>query len=182
MTYQQAGLIAIVKRIAGWILFIPALLSTCISLANYLYQYTQKKQGIDAVLLDFMHLMIDMTRFNTPFLNVFWYNSPMPDFSRPFAAASIMFWIIYLLIFVGLALQVSGARMTRQVRAVREGIEDQVILEKMKGSEGRSREELASRVEVPHHTIFLQYFPLYIMPVITAVAGYVVLRLLGVPL
>lgn len=140
-----------------------------------------KKQGIDAVLLDFLHLMIEMTRFNTPFLNLFWYNSPMPDFSRPFAAASIMFWIIYLLIFVGLALQVSGARMSRQARAVREGIEDQVILEKMKGSEGRTRGELASRAEVPHHTIFLQYFPLYIMPIITAVAGYLVLRLLGVP-
>ncbi|MGX8942689.1 YniB family protein [Symbiopectobacterium sp. Eva_TO] len=181
MTYQQAGLIAIIKRIAGWILFIPALLSTCISLANYVYQYVQKKQGIDAVLLDFLHLMIEMTRFNTPFLNLFWYNSPMPDFSRPFAAASIMFWIIYLLIFVGLALQVSGARMSRQARAVREGIEDQVILEKMKGSEGRTRGELASRAEVPHHTIFLQYFPLYIMPIITAVAGYLVLRLLGVP-
>ncbi|MGL9720280.1 YniB family protein, partial [Symbiopectobacterium sp.] len=109
------------------------------------------------------------------------YNSPMPDFSRPFAAASIMFWIIYLLIFVGLELQVSGARMSRQARAVREGIEDQVILEKMKGSEGRTREELASRAEVPHHTIFLQYFPLYIMPIITAFAGYLVLRLLGVP-
>lgn len=45
MTYQQAGFIAIIKRIAGWILFIPALLSTCISLANYVYQYTQKKAG-----------------------------------------------------------------------------------------------------------------------------------------
>lgn len=71
MTYQQAGRIAVVKRIAGWILFIPALLSTFVSLANYLYAYTQKKQGIDAVLLDFLHLMVDMVRFNTPFLNIF---------------------------------------------------------------------------------------------------------------
>lgn len=181
MTYQQAGRIALVKRIAGWILFIPALLSTFISLANYVYQYTQKKQGIDAVLLDFLHLMIDMTRFNTPFLNIFWYNSPMPDFSRWFTAANVMFWIIYFLIFVGLALQVSGARMARQSRAIREGIEDQLILEKMKGSEGRSRAELESRVDVPHHTIFLQFFPLYILPLTIAVAGYFILRLLGFP-
>lgn len=181
MTYQQAGRIALAKRIAGWIIFIPALLSTLISLANYVYQYTQKKQGIDAVLMDFLHLMIDMTRFNTPFLNIFWYNSPVPDFSRVFAGANVMFWIIYMLIFVGLALQVSGARMARQARAIREGIEDQEILEKMKGKEGRSRAELESRVTVPGHTIFLQFFPLYILPLTIAVAGYFILRLLGFP-
>ncbi|EHD21666.1 MULTISPECIES: YniB family protein [Brenneria] len=179
MTYQQAGRVAVVKRIAGWIIFIPALLSTIVSLANYLYAYTQKKQGIDAVLLDFSHLMIDMVRFNTPFLNIFWYNSPVPDFSRFFIAPSLMFWLIYILIFVGLALQVSGARMSRQVKAIREGIEDQLILEKVKGHEGNTREKLESRVVVPRHTIFLQFFPLYILPLIIAGIGYMVLRLLG---
>ncbi|RLM18533.1 hypothetical protein BIY29_18140 [Brenneria alni] len=179
MTYQQAGRIAVVKRIAGWIIFIPALLSTLISFANYLYTYTQKKQGIDAVLLDFLHLMIDMVRFNTPFLNIFWYNSPVPDFSRFFMAASLMFWLIYMLIFVGLALQVSGARMLRQVKAIREGIEDQLILENMKGNESRSREKLEARIVVPRHTIFLQFFPLYILPLVVAGIGYMVLRLLG---
>ncbi|WP_409307701.1 YniB family protein [Pectobacterium sp. B1J-3] len=181
MTYQQAGRIAVVKRIAGWIIFIPALLSTLISLANYLYTYTQKKQGIDAVLLDFLHLMIDMVRFNTPFLNLFWYNSPVPDFTRFFNIATMMFWLIYILMFVGLALQVSGARMSRQTKVIREGIEDQLILEKMKGSEGHSRETLESRVSVPRHSIFLQFFPLYILPVIIAGLGYMVLRLLGMP-
>lgn len=179
MTYQQAGRVAIAKRIAGWVLFIPALLSTVISLANYLYEYTQKKQGIDAVLLDFLHLMIDMTRFNTPFLNIFWYNSPLPDFARPFSGVSLIFWLIYLLIFVGLALQVSGARMARQVRHIREGIEDQVILEKMKDGAGRSREDLEARVVIPRHTILLQFFPLYVLPLALGVAGYFVLRLLG---
>lgn len=181
MTYQQAGRIALAKRIAGWIFFIPALLSTLISLANYVYEYTQKKQGIDAVLMDFLHLMIDMTRFNTPFLNIFWYNSPVPDFSRHFATASLMFWIIYMLIFVGLALKVAGARMARQAQTIREGIEDQEILEKMKGSEGLSRAELESRVAVPRHSFLMQYFPLYILPVVTAVAGYFILHLLGFP-
>ncbi|PWC20710.1 hypothetical protein DDT52_08330 [Brenneria roseae subsp. roseae] len=181
MTYQQAGRIAVVKRIAGWIIFIPALLSTLVSLANYLYTYAQKKQGIDAVLLDFLHLMIDMVRFNTPFLNIFWYNSPVPDFSRFFTASSLMFWLIYILIFIGLALQVSGARMSRQVKAIREGIEDQLILEKVKGDASRTREVLEARVVVPRHTIFLQFFPLYVLPIVIAVIGYMVLRLLGMP-
>ncbi len=51
-----------------------------------------------------------------------------------------MFWVIFILIFVGLALQDSGARMSRQARFLREGVEDQLILEKAKGEEGLTRE------------------------------------------
>ncbi len=74
-----------------------------------------------------------------------------------------MFWVIFILIFVGLALQDSGARMSRQARFLREGVEDQLILEKAKGEEGLTREQIESRIVVPHHTIFLQFFSLYIL-------------------
>lgn len=45
---------------------------------------------------------------------------------------NIGFWLIFILIFVGLAMQDSGARMSRQSRFLREGVEDQLILEKQK--------------------------------------------------
>ncbi|MGE9627816.1 YniB family protein, partial [Escherichia coli] len=44
---------------------------------------------------------------------------------------------------------------------------------------GLSREQLESRIVVPHHTIFLQIFPLYILPVIVIVIGYFFFSLLG---
>ncbi|QKJ86999.1 hypothetical protein PMPD1_2051 [Paramixta manurensis] len=176
MTYQQAGRVAILKRIIGWIIFIPALLSTLISLLSFMFRHSEKKPGIDAVMLDFVHVMIDMIRFNTPFLGFFWRNAPVPEFH---GASDALFWIIYILIFVGLALQASGARMWRQSRHLKEGVEDQMILENAKGSEGRSRQELEAKIVVPRHTIFLQIFPLYILPVIIAVVGYFVLKLVG---
>lgn len=176
MTYQQAGQIAILKRVAGWIIFIPALLSTIVSILGYLYLHSVKQPGLDAVMLDFVHVMVDMIKFNTAFLNLFWHNSPVPDFQHD---ANIGFWIIYMLIFIGMALQASGARMWRQSRHVKEGIEDQLILEKAKGSEGRTRAQLEEKIHVPHHTILLQIFPLYILPVIIAIAGYFLLTLLG---
>lgn len=176
MTYQQAGRVAIIKRVAGWIIFLPALISTLVSLMNFMFKHSEKRPGIDAVLLDFIHVMIDMIRFNTPFLSFFWQNSPVPDFN---AGGNIGFWLIYILIFVGLALQASGARMWRQSRHIKEGIEDMLILEQAKGSEGRSRQQLEEKIVVPRHTIFLQIFPLYILPVIIAVAGYFVLSLVG---
>ncbi|MDU3077171.1 MAG: YniB family protein, partial [Mixta calida] len=42
-----------------------------------------------------------------------------------------------------------------------------------------TRQQLEEKIVVPRHTIFLQIFPLYILPVIIAVAGYFVLSLLG---
>lgn len=180
MTYQQAGAVAVVKRIVGWVIFIPALLSTLISLLNFIYKQSQHSEGISAVMLDFVHVMIDMIRFNTGFLNVFWSNSPLPQLGSGFSSANVMFLLIYFLIFVGLALQSSGARMSRQVRHVREGLEDQLILEKLKSEgEGRTRQQLEERVVIPHHTIFLQFFPLYIMPLVFGAIAYFALKLLG---
>lgn len=176
MTYQQAGRIAILKRLAGWVVFIPAVLSTLISVLKFMYEHSEKKPGISAVMQDFAHVMIEMARFNTPFLNVFWYNSPLPDFKN---SLNILFWIIYVLVFVGLALQASGARMSRQAKFLREGVEDQMILEKAKGAEGLTREQVEARIVVPHHTILLQFFPLYVLPVIIIVVGYFFFSLLG---
>ncbi|AFJ46675.1 YniB family protein [Shimwellia blattae] len=176
MTYQQLGRVAIIKRIAGWVIFIPAVISTLISVLQYMYQHSEKKPGIDAVMMDFAHVMIDMVRFNTPFLNLFWHNSPLPDFNH---GLNVGFWIIYVLIFVGIALQASGARMWRQSRALKEGIEDQLILEQAKGPDGLSRSQLEARLVIPRHTLLVQYFPLYILPVIIGVIGYVCLSLLG---
>ena len=176
MTYQQAGRTAILERIAGWVIFIPAVISTLISVSKFIYEHSAKQPGIDAVMMDFVHVMVEMMRFNTPFLNIFWYNSPQPDFHN---GLNIMFWIIYALIFVALALQDSGARMSRQAKYLREGVNDQLILEKAKGAEGLSREALEARVEVPRHTILVQFFPLYILPIIIIVIGYFVLKVLG---
>lgn len=176
MTYQQAGRIAILKRVAGWVVFIPALLSTLISLLGFMFKHSEKQPGINAVLLDFIHVIIDMIRFNTTFLDFFWRHSPVPEFR---GEANVGFWIIYILIFVGLALQASGARMWRQSRHIKEGIEDQLIIEQAKGSEGRTRQLLEEKIRVPNHTILLQIFPLYILPVVIALIGYFVLSLLG---
>lgn len=176
MTYQQAGRIALLKRIAGWVIFIPAVISTLISLLKFMYERSEKQPGIDAVMMDFAHVMIEMVRFNTPFLNVFWHNSPQPNFT---SGMNLGFWIIYILIFVGMALQASGARMARQARFLRENVQDQLILEKAKGEEGLTKEQLDARVVVPRHTIFLQIFPLYILPVVLIVLGYFFFSLLG---
>ena len=42
-----------------------------------------------------------------------------------------------------------------------------------------TREQISERVVVPRHTILVQYFPLYVLPVIIIVLGYFFFSLLG---
>ncbi|NHB91293.1 YniB family protein [Photorhabdus cinerea] len=179
MTYQKAGYIAIIKRVLGWVIFIPALLSTIVSVINLVWQQGIKGDGINAVLDDFLKMMAEMVRFNTPFLDFFWKNSPTPDLWVDFTGSTLGFLIIYFLIFVGLAMSASGQRMYRQVKFIRENIEDQLILERAKGSDGLTREQIESRIKLPHHTLFSQIYILYISPVIIGVIAYFILGILG---
>ena len=48
MTYQQAGRIAVLKRILGWVIFIPALISTLISLLKFMNTRQENQEGINA--------------------------------------------------------------------------------------------------------------------------------------
>jgi hypothetical protein len=133
MTYQQAGRIAVLKRIAGWAIFIPAVISTLISVLKFMYDHSEKQPGINAVMLDFAHVMIEMMRFNTPFLNFFWFNSPTPNFHQQ---ANVGFWVIYALIFIAMALQASGARMSRQTRFCARVWKTSSFLSRRKGRTG----------------------------------------------
>ncbi|VFS26849.1 Uncharacterised protein [Serratia liquefaciens] len=47
------------------------MLSTLISVLKFMYEHSEKKPGIDAVMMDFAHVMIEMMRFNTPFPELF---------------------------------------------------------------------------------------------------------------
>ena len=48
-------------------IFIPALISTLISLLKFMNTRQENQEGINAVMLDFTHVMIDMMQANTPF-------------------------------------------------------------------------------------------------------------------
>ncbi|MDC9613920.1 YniB family protein [Xenorhabdus khoisanae] len=178
MTYQQAGYVAIAKRILGWIIFVPAFLSTLVSVINLAWQHGAKGDGISAVLNDFLKMMAEMIKFNTSFLDFFWKHSPTPDSMAGITGENIGFFIIYILMFVGLAMSASGLRMYRQFKFIKEHIEDQMVLEQAKES-GITKEELEAKIKFPRHSLFSQIFTLYISPIIIGAIAYFLSKLLG---
>lgn len=174
MNRWQAACTGLAKRIAGWVIFILAAVSTLISMLKYIDAWPINPQDFSGVIMDFARLMIHMLQETLPWLSLFWQHSPVPDFH---GHLNLSFWIIYLLIFIGMALNASGRRINRRLRYLREHVEDQVILEQAKGEQGLSRTELESRINVPNHSIFRQFFTLYISPIIVIIVAYLVLSL-----
>lgn len=178
MTHHQANVVAFIKRIVGIVIFIPALISTIISLFKYLVEPKEHMQEMTAAVMDFVKLMVDILHQYTHFLAYFWVNSPIPNLSDWAANNSLWFIAIFFLIFVGLALQAAGARLTKRVYGIREGVIQKAALEGMNGAEGRSYEELQKLISISNTSIFAQFGLLYLAPIIWGVIIYVILRLI----
>ncbi|BET97081.1 YniB family protein [Xenorhabdus taiwanensis] len=178
-TYQKTGYVAIAKRILGWIIFVPSLLSTFVSVINLAAgQHGVKSDGVNAVLNDFLQMMAEMIKFNTPFLDFFWKHSPTPDRVAEFTGENISFFVIYMLMFMGLAMSASGLRMYRQFKFIKERIEDQMVFEHAQES-GVTKEQLKAKISFPSHSLFSQIFILYISPIIIGAIAYFLFKFLG---
>lgn len=172
MTRRQAHYVSVAKRILGWLIFIPVLISTLISMMKYIANYPYGETEVARLIMDFAKALIDMLQDHTRFFQFFWNYSPLPDFHHQ---SNFLFWIIYALIFIAMALQASGARMSRQLRLLRENLEAQLIIERAKGEQGLDCAQLDAKIEIANHCLLRQVFVLYILPVLIIVAGYFVL-------
>ncbi|MBT0723228.1 hypothetical protein HH682_01980 [Rosenbergiella sp. S61] len=175
MTLTEARYNAILKKSIGWLIFIIGTLSTAISLLNYLSSQREKLASINAVLSDFTRVIIDMVRFNTAFLNLFWQHSPVPDFGN---STNILFWLFFMLVFFGMALNAAGSRQWRQYRYVKEQIEDHHVIENALGDQNSALLAI-QRINLTNHSPFRQYYLLYILPIMVVVVGYFLLHWLS---
>lgn len=94
------------------------------------------------------------------------------------STANLGFILLFFLMFVGQALSASGNRINCQLKFIKESIEDHLIFERAKGTEV-SKEEIEAKITIPRHTIFQQFFILYILPIILGGILYFIMNILG---
>ncbi|HBC3436696.1 TPA: yfeABCD locus regulator, partial [Vibrio parahaemolyticus] len=116
---------------------------------------------------------------NTEFLMIFWKNSPTPNHMHLAEPDNIPFIIIYLTIFVGLTFWGVGKQLSVRLRKIRKKIEDQIIEESVKGSVARTHSEIAETVYIPNGGMFSNIHKLYVAPIIVAVVGAILVKVLG---
>ncbi len=180
MNFKGAKSKAFNKKFLGIAIAVPSIVSTIISSLNMIYVRLDDGSQLGRAIARPFKQLISLVYENTQFLNLFWSNSPIPnhmDLSEP---DNVYFIIIYMLFFVGLAFYASGKKLSGRLAKINEKIENQLIEESIKGSAARSREEIEVATEIPSSSIFKQLHQLYVAPVITAVVGALLIKLLGV--
>ena len=179
MNFKEARKKVVTKRIIGAAIAVPTIISTAVSFLKMLYfRLDDGSQMGSAIARPFKQLVYWVYE-NTQFLGVFWRQSPTPNQMELSDPQNIYFMAIYILFFIGLAFIASGNKLSRRLFKINQKIEDQLIEESIKGSGGRSRLQIEESTQVPSSTIFSQLHQLYIAPVVTAVAGAIIIKLVG---
>lgn len=191
MNFIIARAVAIIKRVLGWGVFLTALLSTTISIINFIYRNCHGGEDIQAVIYDFVTVFVEMVRENTPFLDYFWTNSPVPTLDTGWSSNNLSFVIVFFLIFIGLALSASAIRLWQQINRTRDNLTSLESINRARLKEHAQKElettqempfsfsALKSTVRIPYYTIFPHVFLVYFNPIITLVLFYYAALLLG---
>jgi len=180
VNYKEAKQKIVIKKLLYTLLYIVGLVSTAISILKMLYFKIGDEaifgSIISAPVKRIVHFIYENTR---KYINIFWDYSPAPDITNIFELGNLYFIFVYLLIFIGFALYSSGSKLAKRLKNINIDIEDQLIKESIKGNDARTRKEIENQINIPKQGIFDQVHLLYLAPIITAVVGGVILKLLG---
>ena len=127
-----------------------------------------------------LKMLVSWTYDNTQqYIGWFWRHSPTPDIANIWNPENGYFLVAYFLIFIGMAFWASGGRLADRLCDVNKKIEDQIIVESIRGEKARSREQMQKETEIPRHSIFLQFHQLYLAPIIVGIILAMLIKLLG---
>jgi hypothetical protein len=180
VSYRIAKQKVVQKRLIAAGIAIPAIISTAISLLKMIYFRLDDGSQLAGMLAKPFKQLVYWVYENTQFFSIFWKRSPTPNQMDISEVQNIYFFVIYLSIFVGFAFYASAGKLSLRLAAINEKIENQLIEESIKGKKGRTREEIERSTVIPKNSIFSQFHQFYLAPIVTAIIGAILIKLLGV--
>ncbi|PID39874.1 MAG: hypothetical protein CR984_05955 [Proteobacteria bacterium] len=178
MNCKQALFRSKVKRTIGLVVGIPAALSLAVSLLKFLYFRIDNDSQIGSMLATPAKWFVHWIYSHTPFLSFLWEHAPIPNHIRIDTEENLYFVLIYAAFFIALAFKAAGNKLAERYEKMRELV-DQEMITASHAKMARSIQELENTVEIPDASIFSQKGPLYIAPLVVAVAGVGILKLSG---
>lgn len=179
MNYREAKAKSLSRKLIGAAIILPSITSTSISILKMFYYRLDDGTQFGAAISRPFKNLVFWVYDNTNFLSVFWKYSPIPDQMNIKEPQNLYFLLIYLMIFLGIAFFSSGKKLARRISLINENIENQIIKESIKSNRARTRQQIEQETVIPTNSIFSQFHQLYLAPVVTAVIGAVLAKLLG---
>jgi len=178
MNFKEARKKSIIYKCIGALIIIPGVISTIISFLKMIYFRLDDGSRFGSAIAKPFKIAVEYVHQHTDFLIIFWERSPTPNHMDLFETQNIYFILIYLAIFVGLTFWGMGTSLSKRLRQIRKKIEDQVIEESIKGGVTRTQAEIVNSIAVPNNDMFSEVHKLYLAPIVVAVVGGVLAKLL----
>ncbi|CAB1261727.1 yfeABCD locus regulator [Vibrio cholerae] len=179
MNFYEAKRKSILYRVVGFTIVVPCAISTVISFLKMIYFRLDDGSKFGSTFAAPFKNLVALIYQKTEFLMFFWKNSPTPNHIHLAESDNIPFILIYLTIFVGLTFWGLGKQLSVRLKNIRKKIEDQMIEESVKGSVARTHSEIAETIFVPNSGMFSNIHKLYVAPIIVAVVGTILVKVLG---
>ncbi|WP_217540697.1 YniB family protein [Vibrio metschnikovii] len=179
MNFYEAKRKSILYRLIGFTIVVPCAISTVISFLKMIYFRLDDGSKFGSAFSAPFKNLVALIYQKTEFLMFFWENSPTPNHMHIAEPNNIPFILIYLTIFIGLTFWGVGNQLSARLKNIRKKIEDQMIEESVKGSAARTHSEITETVFVPNSGMFSSVHKLYVAPIIVAVVGAILVKVLG---
>ncbi|ELV7510467.1 hypothetical protein QMU95_003913 [Aeromonas veronii] len=171
---------AFIEIMIGIFIFVPSCMSTIISfLKMFYFRLSDGSRFGDAIAAPFKSIVSYIYTNTTPWLDFFWNNSPTPDPHAISSSESISTFVIYGVIFIGMAFISSGKKKVIKILKINEAIDEQMLKESLEGRRQRPRSEIERTVDIPSEKFFTQFHTLYIAPIVTGIIIAILTKFVG---
>lgn len=179
MNFTEAKKKVIIRKSLGIFIALMALISTAISLLKMVYFRLDNGTVLSHAIAHPFQQFVNEIYIHTLYLKWFWIKSPTPNQMNLLDSQNLYFITIYVLLFIGFAFLSSGRRLSIELANINKSIENQMIEESIRGNYARSREQVEQSTQIPSLSVFSQFHQYYLAPLITAVIGAIIIKLIG---
>lgn len=181
MTYKEALNKIYVGRILGALTLLIGMSYVFISTLKYIYFSFRKIESLN-IFASLVQPLVFKIYDSTKFLSFVWDTAPIPDLGEPAKFSNVPFFLLYILMFIGAAILGASNSLARKVKNIESQIEEEQIKESIQGRQTKSVTEIKKTISINESgddKFINRFSELIIAPIITAIIGAFITKLLG---
>jgi hypothetical protein len=177
LSYLEAKRKAQTLQVTGLLAAAPLLVTCIVSVLLMIYHRLDTGSQFSAAIAKPFKQLVFNAYDKTRFLELFWAHSPIPNPMQLSDVQNLYFGIVYICLLAALSMVGAGSQIKRKLRKVDQQIEEQLILESIRGERTRSVHEVRSSIPLAQEGWWKALHSYYVAPIIGAVIAGLILRM-----
>lgn len=176
LSYLEARRKAYTLQAIGFLTAAPLLITCVVSALLMIYHRLDTGTQLGSALARPFKQLVFNVYDNTRYLELFWTHSPVPNPMKLTDVQNLYFAIVYICLLVAISMIGAGRQIMRKLRKVDQQIEEQLILESIRGERTRSMHDVRRAIPLAQNDWWKALHAYYVAPIVGAVIAGIVLR------